>query len=84
MLSAVVVSLSVAIVMPLLPDRFAREGEGVHPRSRHRVAYPILGHFQKLLNLVADNSVYLVVWVIETWPSHAWIARVSCPALAKA
>ena len=76
--------MSRAGVATHLPDRFAGEGERACTLSTSSVAYPILCHFQKLLNLVADNSVYLVVWVIETWPSHAWIARVSCPALAKA
>ena len=37
---------------------------------------------QKSLKRVGLRAVYLVVCVIDTWPSQSWIARVSMPSLA--
>jgi hypothetical protein len=58
--------------------------EGRPDRLHGRSSGGSIPHFQKLANLVAANSVYLTVCWMLAWPSHAWMARVSWPAFARA
>jgi hypothetical protein len=53
------------------PDLAAKVGAGAPSDQR-----------QKSLNRVVLSAVYLVVCVIETWPSQSWIALVSIPSFA--
>ena len=39
---------------------------------------------QKSLNRYGASAVQTAVLAIDRWPSHPWIARVSCPLLARA
>ena len=44
----------------------------------------VVSHFQKPANSAGASSAYLTVCWMLAWPSHAWIACVSCPAPASA